>query len=614
MKRYFLFLVLLLLCAASYTGLPIAPTNAVMKEYPSWQYFSVLRLGVNSIGDAPAEWFIPSKTPCSISGGDIGSQVPTNDGGCFNAAPASEGYDPREWGAPPGGVVDAAAQLTKMFSSGLSPISWPGLIFRSSTGQTAPDNTVIKGTTFNAAYPPTGSVLQCDLSVINCLTIGNGDNKPNIVSGLTISRAAGTPPVNSLCILVNKGDNVTIEDVQCYGHAIGLYVLNTGVDGVYLHVNRLYTCGITDSDVVISGWPGAYFTQSNFGCDGAADVVHNQYVKVIGNWDATLGTIHFNDVHMNLGSNTVKCAVNFENFTGSSNILWDFEIIGGHIETDQNAFCSDSTVKGLTLLQLQGVWIGGGWGGGNHFFANDSSSPALQAGLNPAATINSWAINGLSLTAWNDLTLAPTAQINDLKINGSSLIIPISITGVSDSGVTLVGNTYNGITLGGNFAAALVQGISVGSVTNSATGSIKFDLPGLNQIFALCPTLGLEFGGASTGITYQAGTPVCQYKLQGNLITVTFQINLTSKGSATGAASIVGLPIAAQNALQGVSPLYNENMSSLSSDVLAEAGGNSSTIYLYLQGATGLNTLTDTNFTNSSIIGGSVTYLTAGLP
>jgi len=65
------------LMAATYTGLPIAPTNAIMAEYPSWQSLSVLRLGVHALGDAPAQWVIPSRRACSISSGDVGSEVPT---------------------------------------------------------------------------------------------------------------------------------------------------------------------------------------------------------------------------------------------------------------------------------------------------------------------------------------------------------------------------------------------------------------------------------------------------------------------------------------------------------------------------------------------------------
>ena len=50
----------------------------------------------------------------------------------------------------------------------------------------------------------------------------------------------------------------------------------------------------------------------------------------------------------------------------------------------------------------------------------------------------------------------------------------------------------------------------------------------------------LQFGGATTGITY--GTRFGQYTRIGRQVTLVARVVLTSKGSATGYASIVGLP------------------------------------------------------------------------
>jgi hypothetical protein len=53
----------------------------------------------------------------------------------------------------------------------------------------------------------------------------------------------------------------------------------------------------------------------------------------------------------------------------------------------------------------------------------------------------------------------------------------------------------------------------------------------------------LTFGGGSTGITYT--TQVGFYTQIGNLITVSINLVLSSKGSSTGVAAISGLPSAA---------------------------------------------------------------------
>lgn len=141
MKKIVLILVGLLLLGATYTGLPIAPTNAVMKGYPSWQYFSVLRLGVNSIGDAPPQWFIPNKIPCTIAGGDTGNQVPSIDGGCFTATPSSA-RDLREWGINSSNISTPLASAINWAEAGNGEIIVPPGKFIISHGVSITGNNV----------------------------------------------------------------------------------------------------------------------------------------------------------------------------------------------------------------------------------------------------------------------------------------------------------------------------------------------------------------------------------------------------------------------------------------------------------------------------------------
>ena len=107
-----------LLMAATYTGLPIVMTNAQLALLPSWQYFAVLRLGVNAVGDAPAQWFVPSATACSLNAGagDVGSEVPTVDSGCFNAVLGAATMV-QEWGADQTGSTDATTALNSCLAA-----------------------------------------------------------------------------------------------------------------------------------------------------------------------------------------------------------------------------------------------------------------------------------------------------------------------------------------------------------------------------------------------------------------------------------------------------------------------------------------------------------------
>ena len=115
-------------------------------------------------------------------------------------------------------------------------------------------------------------------------------------------------------------------------------------------------------------------------------------------------------------------------------------------------------------------------------------------------------------------------------------------------------------------------------------------------------TPALKFGGATTGITY--GGQVGTYTRTGRIVIVAATIILSSKGSATGAATITGLPYAAQSTAGThfyIGSCYWSSMAANGYSVMALLADNTSAISLYLSTASA-NTaaMTDANFGNSS--------------
>ena len=106
----------------------------------------------------------------------------------------------------------------------------------------------------------------------------------------------------------------------------------------------------------------------------------------------------------------------------------------------------------------------------------------------------------------------------------------------------------------------------------------------------------LNFGGATTGITY--GTQTGNYYRIGSLYFVEFSITLTSKGSATGNATITGLPAAAAAAAPGVSCRFYTALASVTGTPFGYIG--STTITLAMAGATDRTVMTNSNFANTS--------------
>jgi hypothetical protein len=121
-------------------------------------------------------------------------------------------------------------------------------------------------------------------------------------------------------------------------------------------------------------------------------------------------------------------------------------------------------------------------------------------------------------------------------------------------------------------------------------------------------TMGVSFGGASSGITYNANTGT--YTKIGRQVTVNGYIGLANKGTSTGSASITGLPftIANFNENYSVPSLRYTNVTFLD-QFQAEGGVGTTTIDLTQITNLGAGSfLNDTNFANNSSIIISFTY------
>lgn len=104
------------------------------------------------------------------------------------------------------------------------------------------------------------------------------------------------------------------------------------------------------------------------------------------------------------------------------------------------------------------------------------------------------------------------------------------------------------IGLTGDTGTALPTGgfIKISGTTNQIVTTASLNPGTVNLAFAnskVVYTPVLTFGGLAVGITYAVQTGI-YYRL-GNLLTFSFRITLTSKGSSTGVASVSGLPIGA---------------------------------------------------------------------
>jgi hypothetical protein len=148
-------------------------------------------------------------------------------------------------------------------------------------------------------------------------------------------------------------------------------------------------------------------------------------------------------------------------------------------------------------------------------------------------------------------------------------------------------------------AALNLSGSAEVFITAAAEDFFPFTLAG-----SYTPTL--RFGGGSTGITYSSQSG--RYTTIGNVCIYSFDIRLSSKGSSTGAAEI-SLPVNV-GGLNGSGAVGQyRNMTSISSAMSIIPGGAANAGWLSIETAGGGGTaVTNSNFTNTTIIAGTVTY------
>jgi hypothetical protein len=158
-----------------------------------------------------------------------------------------------------------------------------------------------------------------------------------------------------------------------------------------------------------------------------------------------------------------------------------------------------------------------------------------------------------------------------------------------------------------------------GGIVELVRGRLKF--PGTQVPSADANTLDdykedawvpvIAFGGSSTGVTYSAQTG--RYVKIGRQVWFSGRIELTNNGSGTGAATISGLPHPVSGVFRDgfVTVGFWTNCSAIVGNLTGYVANGATTITLQMSGATGSVAPTDTNITNTAVLGFSGFYFVA---
>ncbi|WP_156440637.1 hypothetical protein [Burkholderia sp. MSMB1072] len=436
-------------------------------------------------------------------------------------------------------------------------------------------------------------------AAVACRLQGNAGLGAAALKRMTITRV-GVPAAGTYGVYVDNGYNPIIEDVASIGHAIP-WVWDGTKGGISCSPLRIFSGYATDAHVLVNSWPELRPAQCRFGSNGLIDVACNAYVRFTGGGSGP-NTAMFDNCQFNQGEsgdNIIGTFLDFVNFgSGQGQIIGQFNFSNCHVEQAQHAIRTDSTVSILDNLQITDT----------RFQDNNNVSGSAEFwALNAATKLQSFKMADCVLTT-KSFTLAPGQQMDGVTVTNVKFFKPISVTGVGNSVVNFEACDYNSVTIAGSFGAAKFTGVaSTGALSNTATGKVTLDITNQSNWTAAAPPQ-LQFGGATTGISYSVQQ--AQWRLQGSTVIYQFAISLTSKGSATGVATIAGLPFQIQGVVGaaggGAIPVA-ANLTGMTGPVIAQPAAFA-TMNLLQSAPGGYAQMTDANFTNTTNISGELIY------
>ena len=387
--------------------------------------------------------------------------------------------------------------------------------------------------------------------------------------------------------------------------------------GISCSPNRIFTANAIDTHVLAYNWPELRVNQSRFGSNGTVDTNCNSYIRFSGTGIGP-NTVNFINCQFNQGfstGDTVDAFLDFKDMVFSPILRpQSYNFTNCHIENVAYVVQSNSATSTLKAISFESTRF------------QDNTGTSSFWNIDAATQIDNFKMNNCEINTgtynYNIVKQTNWFQVANCLFSQTSTN-PVIINGVPNSTIEYDNCAFTkGLTITGDFGtgAAVFAGISTSTVDCTATGRVEINIQrGDNWIDATAPVLAFGTSGsyASTGITYTLHR--ARYQINGSLCFYEFEIQLSNKGSATGSAVITQLPFGATTTLSTAASsavIYCTNMASLVSNVQCSVGTKNygvgvtgADLYeIDIVGGTGVKELTNSNFTNTSIISGTLVY------
>jgi hypothetical protein len=472
----------------------------------------------------------------------------------------------------------------------------------------------------------------------NCLVFPAGTFRFN--SAITY----GFPSANSSLRILGQGQDVTVLHFSnAVGNALTITQLNTN-NSVHIRglamttdTNKVDTAIFMTTTYSPSSLTGVNNALSDFNdlAFHGSEGYKGTYQWARGISTLNVGSINFIGINA-FGAGTGGWATSAQGdgiiIAGNSSMMApvQFNFIGCNFITLNNGIVLGANVQGVTIAQSNftgvnnGVSTPAGVDGYSQLNVTSSQFNALT-GINlqspyPGANIsnNMFIVDG-SLTSPVAINLANPGNAYSIISNniitqgstGGGVGININANASDAIGGTITGNTITAKAIGIALDAGAQKYVVANNAFYANTQDVVSDV-GANIIDVPLDctgsAFGIYFGGSPAGITYNARS--CSYFQIGREVTVAAKINLSSKGTATGNATLSGLPVTSTSANEQGAAVIAQYSNFVSTPGLGGyvGQGSGSLAFQVLNGSTGTTQATNANFTNNSTVILRITY------
>lgn len=295
---------------------------------------------------------------------------------------------------------------------------------------------------------------------------------------------------------------------------------------------------------------------------------------------------------INIGTDATSKNITIGSSTGTTNVGITAGS-GGMVLATTDADAYINTGAGALYLGIdgsgKGVVVGSTGGAASTFMQSGSGELRVYSTNGP---VNMYSGTGV-------INISGDAAATAVNVGAGAAAKTVTMGSTTSGSTSVIQAPAGGITLTG------VAGTSVSNLNyvtiNSSTGQLGSTANTGSAQTSFTPAL--QFGGASTGITYSIQTGY--YSRVGNIVYYSLYLALSAVGSATGDATISGLPITSANIsnLTYAGAVVAGSLTYTGTSICAFVQQNATVLSLVQMSSTfPFSSLSNTNFSSSSVI------------